>query len=81
MLLTFLEKRLYQGQLSWPTLQYMVAEAQYGGKITDNLDGRLFRTYAEQWVGPMTLAPNFTFNPESPINKIPNDFMCVLPSS
>ena len=77
--ITFLEKHLYQGALSWPTLQYMVADVQYGGKITDDLDRRLFKTYAESWVGPMTLAPNFTFNPESPLQRIPNDFTYVVP--
>jgi len=57
--LTFLEKHLYTGNLSWPTLQYMVWEAQYGGKITDNFDRRLFGSYVEAWLSPTTLAPSF----------------------
>lgn len=32
---------------SWPTFQYMVSEVQYGGKITDNLDRRMFKTYTQ----------------------------------
>ena len=43
----FLEKHLYAGTISWPTFQYMVAEVQYGGKITDNLDRRLFKAYTQ----------------------------------
>ncbi|KAH8056491.1 dynein light chain binding protein [Aureococcus anophagefferens] len=43
----FLERHLYNGPISWSTLQYMVAEVQYGGKITDSVDRRLFNTYAQ----------------------------------
>lgn len=39
----FLEKHLYNGSISWSTFQYMVSAVQYGGKITDSLDVRLFR--------------------------------------
>ena len=57
----------------------MVAAVQYGGKITDNNDIKLFKSYTEAWVSPYTLAPNFSFNPESPINRIPNDFTYSIP--
>ena len=70
----FVEKHLYGGQVSWPTVQYMVSEVQYGGKITDNLDRRLFNVYAEKWIAPEVLAPDFTYNPEAPIAKIPGNF-------
>lgn len=33
--------------VSWPTFQYMVSEVQYGGKITDDLDRRMFKTYTQ----------------------------------
>ena len=72
--ITFLEKHLEQQSLSWSTLQYMVGEVQYGGRITDDLDRRLFVAYTEAWLSPVTLTPNFTFNPESPINKLPDNF-------
>ena len=36
--------------LSWNTIQYMVAEVQYGGRITDDLDRELFITYAAKWL-------------------------------
>ena len=61
--LTFLERRLFHGQLSWPTLQYMVAEVQYGGKITDAFDLRLFNTYGKAWLTQTCLDPNFEFYP------------------
>lgn len=71
----FLEKHLYNGSISWPTFQYMVCEAQYGGKITDSLDRRLFRTYTQVWLTAATCQDGFSFNPKQPILKIPNNFV------
>jgi dynein heavy chain len=71
----FLEKHLYNGSISWPTLQYMVCEAQYGGKITDTLDRRLFKTYTQVWLNSGTCQEGFSFNPKAPIAKIPNNFV------
>merc|ERR1711871_1336756 len=79
--LTFLEKHMYAGAISWPTLQYMVSEVTYGGKITDNLDRRLFNSYCEQWIGPPTLTPAFSFNPDTPVSKIPGDFVYSIPQA
>ena len=44
--MTFLEKHLYNGPISWPTVRFMVSEVQYGGKITDSLDRRLFMVHS-----------------------------------
>ena len=73
--ISFLEKHLEQSALSWSTLQYMVGEVQYGGRITDDLDRRLFVAYTEAWLSPVTLTPNFSFNPENPLSKMPGNFM------
>ena len=70
----FLEKHLYSGTISWPTFQYMVCEVQYGGKITDNLDRRLFKTYTQVWLNPQTCSEKFSYNPAQPLFKIPDDF-------
>lgn len=70
----FLEKHLYSGTISWPTFQYMVGEVQYGGKITDNLDRRLFKTYTQVWLNPQTCSDKFSFNQAHPLFKIPDDF-------
>lgn len=76
----FLEKHLEFSTLSWSTLQYMTAEVQYGGRITDDLDRRLFGAYTEAWLSSLTLSSNFSFNPENPINKIPNNFNYKIPN-
>lgn len=75
----FLERHMYGGLLSWSTIQYMVAEVQYGGKITDNMDRRLFGTYAAHFMAAKVLEPNFLFNPAHPIMKIPMDFKYAVP--
>jgi len=68
--ITFLEKHLEFSSLSWPTLQYMVGQVQYGGRVTDDLDRRLLMAYTEAWLSPSTLSSSFTFNPEICINKV-----------
>jgi dynein heavy chain len=65
--LLFLEKHLSTtvtvGQpLSWSTIQYMLAEVQYGGRITDDLDRELFVTYAAKWLCDDIFKPQFSFN-------------------
>ena len=70
----FLERHLYNGPISWSTLQYMVAEVQYGGKITDSVDRRLFNTYTKVLLTPDTCAEGYTFNPKEPVMPIPGNF-------
>merc|ERR1719379_1507666 len=65
--LLFLEKHLSTtvlvgAPLSWNTVQYMVADVQYGGRITDDLDRELFNTYAQKWFCDEIWKSNFTFN-------------------
>lgn len=77
----YLEKHLYSGPMSWETFQYMVAEAQYGGKITDDMDGRLFQTYAKAWICSDALKDAFTYNPGAPIQPIPDGFSYTMPDN
>jgi dynein heavy chain len=59
----------------------MVSEVQYGGKITDDLDRRMFSAYTERWMSPNCLNPDFTYNPESPIQPIHGDFEYRIPNN
>jgi len=77
----FLERHLYNGPISWSTFQYMVAEVQYGGKITDSVDRRLFNTYAQVWLSTATCTDTWTFNPKEPIQHIPGDFQYIVPKA
>eukprot|EP00164_Ancoracysta_twista_P001803 GFYU01002367.1.p1 GENE.GFYU01002367.1~~GFYU01002367.1.p1 ORF type:complete len:811 (+),score=281.55 GFYU01002367.1:300-2435(+) len=49
--------------ISWTTVKYMVCEVQYGGRITDDWDRRLFNTYGDAWLNPKMFDPNFNFYP------------------
>jgi len=65
--LLFLEKHvsvsfMVEQPISWITVQYMVAEVQYGGRITDDLDRELFTTYAQKWLCEDIFKPTFLFN-------------------
>jgi dynein heavy chain len=48
--------------ISWITVQYMLAEVQYGGRITDDLDRELFSTYTAKWFCDDIFKPSFAFN-------------------
>merc|ERR1711937_692021 len=73
--LTFLEKHLFDHEISWPTVQYMVSSVQYGGKVTDDKDRLLLKCYASRWLSTDVMNKDFTFNPNHPIQPIPNNFV------
>ena len=77
----FLEKHLYAGAISWPTLRFMVVEAIYGGKITDDLDRRLFGLFGDRWVSPVVCGERFSFAPAEPLVALPGGFGYVIPDS
>lgn len=35
----------------WPALKYLVAEANYGGRVTDEMDRRVLACYMDKWAG------------------------------
>ena len=60
--------------VDWPTVNYMVCEVQYGGKITDDYDRRLFNTYGQAWLALRVMEPGFEFfrvPPKGPGYKVP----------
>ena len=73
----FLEGHLYAGPISWSTLQYMVSEVQYGGKITDSVDRRMFNTYAEEFLRPGVCEEGFSYTPSAPVMPIPQNYKSV----
>lgn len=73
--ITYLERHLYTGNISWNTIQYMISEVQYGGKITDEVDRRLFNTYCNKWISMDIMEDKFTYNPRDTVTEIPNHFV------
>jgi dynein heavy chain len=73
--LTFLEKHFFAAGsgLSWPTIQYMLCEVQYGGRITDDFDRVLFNTFGAVWLTPKNLEKEFTFTPLVPMEHKKKD--------
>ncbi|XP_077412422.1 dynein axonemal heavy chain 8-like [Vanacampus margaritifer] len=50
--------------VSWVTLRYMLAEVQYGGRVTDDYDKRLLKCFARVWFSKKMLDPSFCFYTE-----------------
>mgnify|MGYP003961386239 CR=1 FL=1 len=50
--------------INWETVIYMICDVQYGGKITDDFDRRLFNTYGKKWLGQQVIKPDFSFHGE-----------------
>jgi len=43
--------------IPWPAIQYLVAEAYYGGRVTDDRDRRLLMVYAKEIFNENLIAP------------------------
>ena len=46
---------------SWSTIRYMIADIQYGGRVTDDHDRHLLNTYAKVWFGDHLFRPDYAF--------------------
>jgi len=88
--LTFLEKHLFSSNqgLNWPTIQYMICEVQYGGRVTDDMDRVLFNTFGKNWLVPRVFDENFQFTEDNnnniPVRKgkeqrVQNEFRYCVP--
>jgi len=43
-------------------MSYMTCDVQYGGKITDDLDREMFKTYGDLWYTESIFSPSYPFN-------------------
>lgn len=47
--------------LPWETLRYLIGEAMYGGRVTDDFDRRVLNTYLKEYVGDFIFDKNQTY--------------------
>lgn len=48
-------------ELPWETLRYLIGEAMYGGRVTDDFDRRVLNTYLKEYVGDFIFDSNQTY--------------------
>lgn len=56
--------------ISWPTVRYMLAEVQYGGRVTDDYDKRFLNTIVQVWFKDQIFDKSFVFFAGPPSYKI-----------
>jgi len=52
---------LQEEDLPWDTLRYLIGEAMYGGRVTDNNDRRVVSCYLEEYMGSFIFDTNQKF--------------------
>lgn len=48
-------------ELPWDTLRYLIGEAMYGGRVTDDFDRRILNTYLKEYFGDFIFDTNQTY--------------------
>ncbi|CAF3729197.1 unnamed protein product [Adineta steineri] len=57
----YLDEMEVSKPIQWKTIHYMISEVQYGGRVTDDFDKRLLKTYVQCWFRDEMFDPNFQF--------------------
>jgi dynein heavy chain len=59
----YLNKALQNNEeeLPWDTLRYLIGEAMYGGRVTDDMDRRVMNTYLKEYLGNFIFDSNQSF--------------------
>jgi dynein heavy chain len=60
-------------ELPWATLRYLIGEAMYGGRVTDDYDRRVLNTYLKEFMG------DFIFDSNQKFFFSTSDFDYVIP--
>uniref|UniRef100_A0A7S1KLH4 Dynein-1, subspecies f n=1 Tax=Percolomonas cosmopolitus TaxID=63605 RepID=A0A7S1KLH4_9EUKA len=79
---TYLTKAYEYGDpVPWDSLKYLVGEAMYGGRVTDDFDRRILITYLNEYMGDFlfdTFQPFYFFEDEHRSYSLPQD--CITKS-
>ena len=59
-------------EIPWDAIRYLIAEANYGGRVTEHPDNRVLRSYVAQYICPEALNPKFMLS-SLPTYYIPED--------
>lgn len=61
--------------LPWGSLKYLIGDAMYGGRVSDEMDRRVLSTYLEEYMGDFLFDKNskFFFSQEGFEYTLPND--------
>ncbi len=62
-----------QEELPWSTLRYLIGEAMYGGRVTDDFDRRVLATYLKEFMG------DFIFDSNQKFFFSKSDFQYIIP--
>lgn len=75
LLATYLGKLSVHDQIPWSSLKYLIGEAMYGGRVTDDFDRRMMMTYLNEYMGDFIFDKNqkFFFSKEGFDYDIPED--------
>lgn len=65
-------------QISYPTIRYMISEVHYGGRITDDYDRRLMKTYALEWINERVMQPGFYYSQQAKVTHPYTDVLKFL---
>jgi dynein heavy chain len=70
LIITYLTKAFDNGDetMPWGTLRYLIGEAMYGGRVSDNFDRRILTVYLDEYLGDF-LFDTFQVSPPHPIPK------------
>lgn len=47
--------------INWATVRYMICEVHYGGRITDDYDRLLMKTYGNLWLSDAIFSDRWSF--------------------
>ncbi|TPP62553.1 Dynein heavy chain 5 [Fasciola gigantica] len=67
----FTKRNVKNSGIDWKCVRYMIAEIQYGGRITDNFDLRLLHTFTRVFFHESMFAPDFELATNYRVARLP----------